>query len=179
MQCSFCNSKEATCHLTKVVNGKAVEVHVCSTCIPEIEHDDLVDFDIWDAVSKLADKIGVPDPGKVIEPEPLQEISAKSFLLEESGRETPCPVCGFTAEHLRKTGRLGCSNCYEAFREMLQDVLSDCQKGDSHTGKTPKSMIKYRQMNLQAALDEAVREERFEEAAELRDQLKSLVEAPS
>lgn len=176
MKCSFCKNSEATCHLTKVVNGKAVEVHVCSECIPQIDEDNLVDFDIWDAVSKLAKAKGFPDPIQAIEPEPLEELSAKSFLIEDSGGEGPCPSCGFTAEHLRKTGRLGCPQCYESFRGMLEDVLSDCQKGSTHSGKVPHSMRGLRRKNLESALDEAVRDERFEDAAELRDQLKSFAE---
>ncbi|MEM6822682.1 MAG: UvrB/UvrC motif-containing protein [Verrucomicrobiota bacterium] len=156
------------------MNGKAVEVHVCAKCIPEIHEENLVDFDVWEAVSKLAIKKGMPDPIKGIEPEPVEEISAKSFLIEEPSEDQKCESCGFTSEHLRKTGRLGCPNCYETFVDMLADVLTDCQKGSSHGGKVPNSMVALKKQKLKEALEEAVRSERFEEAAVLRDQLKTI-----
>jgi protein arginine kinase activator len=174
MECTFCKSKEATCHLTKIVDGKVIEVHVCASCIPEINQDNLVDFDIWDAVSKLAQSNGMPDPSEVVEPEAAEEISAKSFLIEEGEEEGPCPACGFSGDQLRKIGRLGCPECYSHFKDMLSDVLADCQKSGHHTGKVPKSMIQVKVRNIEMALDEAVKEERFEDAAQLRDQLKTM-----
>lgn len=174
MECTFCKSKEATCHLTKIVDGKVIEVHVCANCIPEINEDNLVDFDIWEAVSKLAASAGVPDPSEAIEPEVAEEISAKSFLIEEGEDEGPCPTCGFSGDNLRKIGRLGCSECYGHFKEMLSDVLADCQKFTQHTGKVPKSMVKVKVRYMEKALDEAVQDERFEDAAQIRDQLKAM-----
>ncbi|MEM6886014.1 MAG: UvrB/UvrC motif-containing protein [Verrucomicrobiota bacterium] len=173
MECTFCKNKEATCHLTKIVEGKVVEVHVCADCIPEINNENLVNFDIWDAVSKLAASLGVPDPSESIEPEAADEITAKSFLIDEV-EEEPCPVCGFTGENLRKVGRLGCPDCFEHFNEMLTDVLADCQKYTQHSGKVPKSMVKVKVRYMQKALNEAVKEERFEDAAQIRDQLKTM-----
>ena len=178
MKCTFCNNQEATCHLTKIVDGKVIEVHVCAKCIPEVNSDQLVDFDIWAAVSKLAASKGMPDPSQAVEPDETEaeEITAKSLLIEETGQEEPCPQCGFTGEQLRKIGRLGCPHCYETFKDMLSDVLSDCQKADDHTGKVPQSMMKLKVRSIQKALDKAVKEERFEEAAVLRDQLKTISE---
>jgi len=176
MQCSFCKNSEATCHLTKVVNGKAVEVHVCETCIPEINQTDLVDFDIWDAVSKLAAAKGLPDPAKMLEPPEEEEISAKSLLMPQTSKGQACPSCGFTGEDLRKTGRLGCPDCYAIFSEMLADVINDCQKGAQHLGKVPRSHKGLRQKALRDRLQEAVDAERFEDAAQIRDQLKLLEE---
>lgn len=176
MQCTFCKSGEATCHLTKVVNGKAIEVHVCEQCIPEIHQADLIDFDVWEAVSKLAAAKGMPDPAKMLEPAEEEEISAKSLLMAGSSKGQSCPTCGFTNEDLRKTGRLGCPNCYAVFAEMLGDVLNDCQKGLQHSGKVPEAQVGLRKKNLADLLKKAVDDERFEEAALLRDQLKVLEE---
>lgn len=174
MECTFCKNQEATCHLTKIVNGKVIEVHVCAKCIPEINEDNLVNFDIWDAVSKLAASKGMPDPSEPVEQDPVDEITAKSFLIEEGQDEGPCPNCGFTGDQLRKIGRLGCPVCYQHFSEMLTDVLADCQKHNQHSGKIPKSMVKVKVRHMERALDQAVKEERFEDAAQIRDQLKAI-----
>lgn len=176
MQCTFCKGNEATCHLTKVVNGKAIEVHVCEKCIPELGQADLVDFDIWEAVAKLAAAKGMPDPSKALEPVPEEPISAKSLLIPPAHKGQVCPSCGFTSEDLRKTGRLGCPDCYSVFAEMLSDVLNDCQKGLQHVGKIPRSQKPLREKMLREKLQVAIAAERFEEAATLRDQLKMLEE---
>lgn len=175
-ECTFCKGNNATCHLTKIVNGKAVELHVCTQCIPELAESDLVDFDIWEAIAKLAEKKGMADPTQLIEPQPalMDELSAKSFLMNQVAGKGVCPSCGFTAEQLRKVGRLGCPDCYNVFGEMLADVISDCQKSTSHSGKIPESMRAFRRHKIEEELAEAVREERFEDAATLRDQLKCM-----
>lgn len=173
MDCTFCPGHKSTCHLTKIVNGNAVEVHVCEKCIPQINQVDLVDFDIWEAVSKLAASKGMPDPCKAVEP-PKVEISAKSLLIPASSpKQLECPSCGFTNEDVRKTGRLGCSECYKVFSEMLADVVKDCQKGTQHTGKIPHAMQGLRRTRLEEELQQAIDAERFEDAALLRDQLNS------
>lgn len=174
MECTFCPGHKATCHLTKLVNGKSVEVHVCEKCIPELAQGGLVDFDIWESVAKLAASKGKPDPSKAIEQEAV-EISAKSLLIRQSGSSNlECPACGFTSAEVRKTGRLGCPQCYEVFSTMLHDVLTDCQKSQQHTGKIPITYLQLRRNKIEDDLRRAVAEERFEEAAVLRDQLNRL-----
>ena len=172
MECTYCPGNQATCHLSKLVNGKSIDVHVCEKCIPQLGQKDLVDFDIWAAVSKLASSKGKEDPAAAVENE-IKEISAKSLLIPAP---TPtvsnrCPSCGFTSEDVRKTGRLGCGECYGVFAELLQDVLNDCQKGTRHAGKVPKSFRKLRKKRLQEDLAVAVKKEQFEEAARIEDEL--------
>lgn len=161
--------------MSKLVNGKSVEIHVCEKCIPEINQENLVDFDMWEAVSKLAAEKGKPDPGKVMEEE--AQISAKSLLIpsQTTQKGMECPSCGFTGDDLRKTGRLGCPDCYAVFQHMLQDVFTDCQKGTKHAGKIPNSFQSLQRKRLEEQLNEAIVSERFEEAAVLRDKLNNLL----
>lgn len=175
MECTFCPGHESTCHLTKVVNGKVVEVHVCEKCIPALKSGNILDTDLWEEVSKLAKKKGMPDPLQALEPEPAQEISAKSLLMPLSlSKSKTCPQCGFGSEDLRKTGKLGCPHCYEVFADMLDEVIADCQKGTQHLGKIPRALRGVRRQRLEEELEQAVRDERFEDAAVLRDQLAAL-----
>ena len=178
MDCTYCQGNKATCHLTKVVNGHVVEAHVCEKCIPELAQPNVVDFDIWNAVAKLAAKKGQPDLFKSIEPEPI-EISVKSLLIRPDLEESvKCPACGFTSDDLRKVGRLGCPNCYAVFADLLQDVFNDCQKGFIHIGKTPLRLLEARRHLLEEELQQAVADERFEEAAALKEKLRRLDAKP-
>lgn len=174
MECSFCPGCSATCHLTKLIDGKVIEVHVCEKCIPQVNDPNLIDFDIWDEVSKLAKTKGVKDPMASLETLNAAEISAKSLMISpHSTTGGHCPSCGFTSEDLRKTGRLGCPDCYQVFSSMLDEVISDCQKGTQHFGKIPKAEESTRLKVLEVLLEEAVGSERFEDAAILRDQIRS------
>jgi len=172
MECTFCPGNQATCHLSKLVNAKSIDVHVCEKCIPQLSQKDLVDFDVWASVSKLAASKGQEDPAAAVENE-IKEISAKSLLIPTPtpAVSNKCPTCGFTSEDVRKTGRLGCGDCYGVFAGLLQDVLNDCQKGTRHAGKVPKTFRKPSRKKLQEALDSAVGKEQFEEAARIRDEL--------
>jgi protein arginine kinase activator len=175
MQCTFCPGHAATCHLTKLIDGKVIEVHVCERCIPQVNDPNLIDFDIWDEVSKLAKAKGMKDPLASIESPAILEISAKSLMISpQSTTGARCQSCGFTSEDLRKTGRLGCPECYQVFSSMLDEVINDCQKGTQHFGKIPMSQVGTRRKQLESMLETAVETERFEEAASLRDQIRSL-----
>ena len=88
-----------------------------------------------------------------------------------------CPGCGFTQADFKKSGRLGCSECYDTFSEGLDALLKTMHKGTRHTGKVPAGMqlrddLGKQLKELQSQLDAAVAAEKFERAAELRDDIK-------
>ena len=94
--------------------------------------------------------------------------------------ETVCPSCGFTLGRLRKDGMLGCPHDYEVFEAALLPLIERAHNGGTtHCGKipsrTPSASKKLLELsNLKQQLDEAVRQENYERAAGLRDQIKHL-----
>jgi protein arginine kinase activator len=97
------------------------------------------------------------------------------------GTEQKCPRCGFTHADFKKAGRLGCSECYVTFAEGLENLLKTMHKGTRHVGKVPvnlqeSSHLADRLKQLTATLEKAVSEEHFEEAARVRDEIKSTQE---
>ena len=98
---------------------------------------------------------------------------------------TRCSGCGTTWDKIRHDGRAGCAACYVEFREQLTGVMARVQRGESHTGKTPRAIesrhhrlqhLRKRRDNqltvLQTRLQKAVSSEKYEEAARLRDKIK-------
>ncbi|MEJ2745584.1 MAG: UvrB/UvrC motif-containing protein [bacterium] len=90
-----------------------------------------------------------------------------------------CPGCGLSYIDFRKTGRLGCDNCYNAFEKSLQGLLETIHRSTTHVGKVPSreraeveglTMLK----SLEAQLCAAVEKEEFEKAATIRDKLQAL-----
>ncbi len=156
MKCHFCG-EPATVHLTQIVGGKVQKVHLCEKCAKEKGVSD-------PSVFSLADILlgGEPEGERVL-----------------SKNEPTCPQCGFTQSDFKKTGRLGCAHCYEVFSEIVDSMLRDMHKGVIHKGKMPAKFLRHqfyqrRLEDLQESLHKAVGEERYEEAALLRDEIAQL-----
>jgi len=80
----------------------------------------------------------------------------------------------------RARGRLGCPQCYEVFRASLEPLLEKIHGGTQHVGKAPDESSavdrsrERRLLELRRDLQTSVREERYEQAAKLRDELTRL-----
>jgi protein arginine kinase activator len=163
MLCCVCKEKEATVHLTQIVGDKMQKVDLCKHC---------------------AEKKGVNDPTGFSLADLLLGLGASQEMEQASGgSDLKCPHCGFTQADFKKTGRLGCAGCYEVFGEGLEALLKSMHKGTRHVGKAPASHQQTRAMHrklesLQADLAKAISEEDFEQAAQLRDEIKRLSDKP-
>ncbi|NCA81537.1 MAG: hypothetical protein EOM72_02150 [Opitutae bacterium] len=165
MLCENCHQNEATVHLTQIVDGKVEKYHLCEGC----------------AEKKGVDVHGQPmDLGGVLEN--LKEQLAQLKGNDEDPRPARfavCPVCGTTRAEILKKGRLGCDRCYEFFGAEMLPVVVSLQHGDQHLGKVPRRAsdqmkTSVEQVRLRRELDKAVAGENYEQAARLRDQIKSL-----
>ena len=90
-----------------------------------------------------------------------------------------CPVCGMPFDDFLRKGRLGCGECYSAFRGRLERPLKQIHGTCEHVGKVPSRMggtlKRDRQIaHLESELNAAVLKQEFEKAAELRDRIKEL-----
>ena len=164
MQCDSCHHKKATVFLTQIIKGEMQKVNLCEACSKEK---------------------GVTDPTGFALADMLLGLGSQSS--EGASKERTCPSCGMPQSVFRKTGRLGCSKCYETFADNLEHLLKAMHKGTQqtgriqHTGKVPSSAaqnvaVSSRLAELQAALNSAVAGEQYEEAARLRDELKRLAD---
>lgn len=161
MLCNVCKQNEAKVHLTKIVGDKMQKVDLCEDCSKEKGVDDPTSYSTEDT---LLGQIlsGEPSP---TESEPAAEPALK------------CPVCGYTQADFKKAGRFGCADCYATFGEGLETMLKTMHKGTRHTGKVPAALQQSRAEAqklklLQKRLEKAIAEENFEEAAQLRDEIK-------
>ncbi|MDR1209321.1 MAG: UvrB/UvrC motif-containing protein [Clostridiales bacterium] len=92
-----------------------------------------------------------------------------------------CPSCGASYDDFKKTGRLGCAECYRTFKARLSGVLRNIQGADAHEGKIPAKSaaetVPLREAGkLRKQLRQAVADEDYEKAAELRDAIARLAE---
>jgi protein arginine kinase activator len=158
MLCCACKEKPATVHLTQIVGEKMQKLDLCEDCAKTKGVNDPTSFSLADA-------------------DMLFGLGASQEIEQATGMETKCPRCGFTQADFKKSGRLGCPDCYPTFAEGLGGLLKTMHKGTRHVGKVPESLrqsrdISDRLKNLQKKLTKAIEAEDFEEAAILRDEIK-------
>ena len=164
MQCSICKEKPATVHLTQIVGEKMQKLDLCEDC---------------------AKTKGVNDPTSFAMADLMLGLGASQELDPSAGAvEIKCVRCGFTQADFKKSGRLGCPECYKTFAEGLGGLLKTMHKGTRHTGKSPEALRVSRENSdrlktLQKKLNKAIESENFEEAALLRDELKKINERPA
>jgi protein arginine kinase activator len=162
MRCQRC-PKPATLHIIEV-HGLAEggnylfdEYHFCEECARKHLYEPV-----------LAGEGKVEPAG---EGEPFNDLNARE-----------CPHCGIKFKDFRGTGRLGCANDYEVFREELMPLLENIHGEKQHIGKAPRrrdAAGKTRtteSTQLRKLLHQAVNREDYEEAARLRDQIRRLEE---
>lgn len=109
----------------------------------------------------------------------MDETPEQAQSVEVAEVAQTCEHCGFTLEDFRKVGRLGCSQCYVAFRGEILPMLAKMHNGVEHQGKVPSgmadSLAKRKQLaKMKKAMDKAISEEDFEAAVGLRDSIKEL-----
>jgi len=109
-------------------------------------------------------------------------------LLQASGvqqhqqTELTCPECGMTQSQLRSRGRVGCSRDYEVFADDIRDLLERVHGATEHIGRVPGQSSEElaaeerdrRIRALERHLESAVRDEEYETAARIRDELSAL-----
>lgn len=157
MKCDLCDEK-ATVFLTQIVDGKMQKVNLCESCAQDKGVTDPTGFALADLLFGFGNE---------------EEVGIPGF------EATECPSCGYALEKLKKSGRLGCAKCYEAFAPSLQSLVKAMHKGVEHHGKVPQGAMQrkvreQRRADLQSRLAKAVADERYEDAARFRDQLTAL-----
>jgi len=164
MLCQECRRRPAQFHITRIVNGRKTEMHLCEECAREMGELEFLSEPQLPLQSFLA---GLLEQG-------AQLVS--SFQAPGGPR---CGNCGLTYKEFAQAGRLGCSHCYEHFEELLEPVLRRIHGAVHHTGKVPArsgGTIKLQRSlrELRESLARAVQAEDFETAARLRDEIKRI-----
>lgn len=161
MLCQNCQHNTATTHIKRIVNGESAEIHLCASCAKNLGVSD-----VFPSVS--ADFGGL-----------FREVISPSDLKRAGERTIRCEICGFTFEDIAATGRPGCPDCYRIFGDKLNPALRRIHGRAKHRGKIPASsrggtVLEYKIETLKAKLNEAIDEQNFERAAQLRDEIRAL-----
>jgi len=161
-KCQVCNKNIATIHITEIRNHTKHETHLCAAC---------------------AHKTGVGS-SKSLELLSIEKVAESSGLLTDwlhsisSSDDVTCSNCGMTWKEFRSSARFGCPNDYTIFSSRIQPFLSQMHGiVTSHRGKAAGVNVVqdgFELLRLRNQFREAVQNENYEEAARLRDTIKTL-----
>lgn len=174
MYCENCGKNYANVKYTQVINGNRREMFLCEEC------------------SKILgiDKLSLPMDFSTFLSDYFTSFEEEIPKLFET-RQLRCKRCNSTFDDFIKTGKFGCENCYSTFEEKIDPLLKSIQGDNRHVGrlgKVSEEMLnnndekeiikenyKLGQINeLKRQLKIAIKEEKYEDAASLRDKIKEL-----
>ncbi len=166
MLCENCKKNNATTYFKRNINGNIQEVYLCSECAAKL--------DMGGMSSSLFDF-----------------LMPNQFRLRAEREQKKCG-CGTTFYNISKSGKVGCPDCYETFKNELAAVLKKINGAKTHTGRGPErfktakvepqktekveNAEENKETTLRKQLEAAIKCENFEEAAKIRDQIKALKE---
>ncbi len=166
MLCENCKSREATVHFTKIVNNEKMQVNLCDECAKKYQEQFTIGIESNFPIQQFLTSL-------------FTEAMETTSRDRTFNKEPKCPVCNLTYSNFANIGKLGCSYCYEFYEDRLESILKRIHGSTRHTGKFPsrtggKLKIKQEIKDLKFKLKELVAEEKFENAAEVRDKIKEL-----
>ena len=170
MLCQHCKQHEATTVVKTMINGEYTEHRLCPECAHELGYDSMFPDFTADFGGMLSSFLGAALPAR-------------------SGAAR-CSICGSTMNDIKKSGKVGCANCYDEFFDELMPTIRSIHGNTVHKGKHP--VIEYtvnedetktaetsettddKIKTLRVDLKKAIADENFERAAQLRDEIKEL-----
>ena len=183
MLCQNCGKNEVNFRYTQIINGVKKEMALCDKCAKELGLENM-DFNMpINFASFLGDF--------------LEDYDSESFLPSFTKTNTlKCDKCGMTYDEFVNKGKFGCDNCYNVFEERINPVLKNIHGSSEHIGRNSKIIdkitskkeeVKEKLQDLKEKHDEkdeirklkddlkqAIKEERYEDAAKLRDEIKKV-----
>lgn len=181
MKCQNCGENEANFRYTEVINGVKKEIALCDECRKKLGIQGL-DFNIpIDFSSFFGDFLNEYDDSSL-------------FPMLTAQKQLKCDNCGMTYDEFMKEGKFGCSNCYNVFDSKIEPILKRIHGESKHLGrkgKIPKVSEKTVGndapvvppanpsnttdiLELKKELKKLIKEEKYEEAAVLRDKIKGI-----
>ncbi|MBX7167350.1 MAG: UvrB/UvrC motif-containing protein [Pirellulales bacterium] len=163
MRCQKCE-KPATFHITELAGGKPQELHLCEEHAKEyLRQPDAAEEASPSLAGMLAQQLAVG------------QTAAELARLDQQA----CPVCGITFFEFRNQGRLGCPHDYVGFKKELGPLILNIHGESEHRGKRPPGggggtdeLTKL--IRLRREMREAITEENYERASELRDEIRQM-----
>lgn len=150
MKCSKCGKNNANITYNQNINGEVTNLNLCEEC---------------------AHKLGIFNSFDDIFSPMVLDLD---YILPE---EIKCKKCGYTLSKYRNSGLFGCDSCYDTFRNEIDSILLKLQGKNRNVQKlesNKKDKVESEEEKLRKELGQLIKDEKFEEAAVIRDKIKKL-----
>jgi len=163
MKCQQCD-KPATFHITELTGGKPQELHLCEDHARQyLTASSSEPTAVGSMAAVLANQMAIGQTA-----EELAQLDQQA-----------CPVCGISFYEFRSQGRLGCPHDYVCFQAQLEPLIMNIHGESEHVGKRPQRPVggsekRTQLIRLRREMKEAIDEEHYERASELRDEIQRI-----
>ena len=185
MICQRFQQRQATVFFSQTIGNQTTQAHLCEVCAQEQTQSNggmsAFALNPFAALSDFLNNFMNWNEGAITE---VNSGRAGSVAVDP---QLQCPFCGYQLSTFRQNGRLGCTKCYESFKGSLQPLISSIHGNVQHVDETSDVKKPENQMSgssetysspeikvLREKLKQLIMNEKFEEAARLRDQIKNL-----
>lgn len=159
MVCDFCKKRNAVFYIEQITKTNRLTIHVCAQCAvekgltPNSKDSRKSLNSLFNEINRVADKASKSDKC--------------------------CPICGCGLSEIKKTGKVGCPECYAIFAEDIIKLMKSHGIKGPYTGSLPRRIAGFRsrltdRMDIRTKLEESLKKEDYEKAAVYRDFLKAL-----
>lgn len=173
MLCQNCGENEANTRYTQIINGEKKEMFLCEECSHKLGINNMNLNMPIDFASFLG---GI-----------LEDYDNDFIRIGAGEKEEKCEYCNMTYDEFIENGKIGCANCYKIFQPKIDSILKRLDGNTEYLGRKSKAhKMKETQIKketnkhdiekLQMKLKQAIQEERYEEAAKIRDEIKNMNE---
>jgi protein arginine kinase activator len=172
MKCQQCD-KPATFHITELTEGKPQEVHLCEEHVRQY------------LTQSANEPASAGSMAAALAQQMVQKMQVGQTAEELAELDQhACPVCGITFYEFRSQGRLGCPHDYICFQPQLEPLILNIHGEAEHVGKTPRRCPKGSEkrtqlIRLRREMKEAIGDEAYERASQIRDQIHKIEVAPN
>ena len=161
MLCDLCHEHQAAIFMEQTSStGRKRKINLCIQCAVQRR----ISTDPRNIESSLG--------------ELFKELAANSKVVQAKNSRV-CPVCGTAVAEVKRTGKVGCPECYAIFKTDIRKYLERRGITGNYTGSLPERLstvhsVLNDRMVLQDKLEKAIATEDYEKAAMYRDYLKAL-----
>lgn len=164
MQCQSCHKNIASVRYAEIVDGEVIEQHICQECVKDKQDHTHSGFEF-------------AKPSPFIRKDRFSAMGSSRTATQR--RVQSCKSCSTELNTIMTTGKVGCSTCYDSFPSSIDTILEGLQNALSHAGKVPHldDARTRARADLQAKrtlLKSSLKAERYEEAATLRDEIRTI-----
>lgn len=179
MKCEHCKQREANVRYTEIINGVKKEMRLCDKCSKELGIGSM-DFNMPINFSNYLGEF-------------FNEYNNFMPLLNKP-EELKCDKCNMTYDDFISEGKFGCSNCYEVFSQNIDPILKRLHGSNRYVGRKLLKQENIDEKNiaikdeskeklnknevmlkeLKQKIKQLIKEEKYEEAAKVRDEINEL-----